>query len=70
MVSAAAASVSTSAAAQGDTVTVSFPAACRLSLYRMFLRCAWALLEGDSSWWLKSGTAGVKVAILQLAADI
>lgn len=74
MVSAAAASVSTSAAALRDAVTVSFPAACTLTMYRMFLGCAWALLRGESSWWLRNGTAGGKVVgfcnLLQTFRDL
>ena len=46
VVSAAAASVSTSAAARGDTAAVSFPAARALSVYRMLLGCGWALQGG------------------------
>lgn len=70
MVSAAAASVSTSAAAWRDAATLSFPAACTLGVNRMLLGCARALWGGHelvaekwNCWW-------TSCRILQLAADL
>lgn len=57
-VSAAAASVSTSAAARRDVAAVSFPAAHTLSMYWMLLGCAWVIrgvhelvAEEWNRWW-------------------